>query len=601
MIRNVVYLFMLALAVCALTSAPAMAVQEREPNDTPEQATPMGGDKAATGTVHRNDQDWYRLSLPAPSTITARVSSSAGDCQMQVTGAVSKGGSTTGLGSGTGSVTFNAPAGDVYIRVNVANVAVGICSGSEWCGIQCNRQGPVYVTPEKDGRPPQKVPGTHDGKPVLPPITYQLTLSSSATPSSPQTGTPGTPPPPSTPPRPTQPPVAPPPVTPPHPEPPKPSVPPPPPAGAGVQEREPNDTAEQATPLGGALSATGLIHMNDQDWYRLSLPAPGTVTARASASAGECQLQVAGFAGRTGSLTSLGGANGSVTFNAPAGDVYVRVAVANVAAGVCSGSDWCAIQCTRQGPWYVTPFKDGRQVQRVPATNDGKPVLPPLTYQLAISSTSTPTTTPTRPDQPPQPPITQPPQDQPKPQGELVQNPGMRGQAAWTVVEWYKPSSGKGEVSFEADGIRFRSQAGNTRIGVLQEINRDVSGCGSLVLSATIRADQQTLTGTGYNGREAPIAIFMKYTDMSGVVHELLSENPSEPRNMFWNGFYYLDPTPPSISAHGSKIPRGAWQSLNVDLLRSIPKPRTIHFIGAEGAGWPVRDGKIGGLSLQCR
>jgi hypothetical protein len=30
------------------------------------------------------------------------------------------------------------------------------------------------------------------------------------------------------------------------------------------------------------------------------------------------------------------------------------------------------------------------------------------------------------------------------------------------------------------------------------------------------------------------------------------------------------------------------------------PKPRFIHYIGAEGAGWASRDGKIGSISLQC-
>jgi hypothetical protein len=30
------------------------------------------------------------------------------------------------------------------------------------------------------------------------------------------------------------------------------------------------------------------------------------------------------------------------------------------------------------------------------------------------------------------------------------------------------------------------------------------------------------------------------------------------------------------------------------------PKPRSIHYIGAEGAGWSSRDGKIGSLSLKC-
>lgn len=192
-----------------------------------------------------------------------------------------------------------------------------------------------------------------------------------------------------------------------------------------------------------------------------------------------------------------------------------------------------------------------------------------------------------------------------RPFGELLQNPDLRGSTGWTLVGgpggWYKPSNGNGEVSFVSDGIRFRSEAGNTRAGVLQNLEKDVTSCASLVLSARVRADEHRLTGTGYNGREAPIAVFVKYTDTTGMVHEQLSENPNEPRNMFWNGFYYLDPTAPSIGQHGTRVNQGSWYHFSVDLMLINPRPKTIHFVGAEGGGWPVRDGRLGNLSLQCR
>ena len=198
-----------------------------------------------------------------------------------------------------------------------------------------------------------------------------------------------------------------------------------------------------------------------------------------------------------------------------------------------------------------------------------------------------------------------PPPAQKKPACELAQNSGLRGSGNWTIVGgpggWYKPSNGNGEVTFETEGVRFRSTSGNTRAGMVQELNRDVSACSSLILSANVRADQQTLTGTGYNGREAPIAVFVKYTDVNGTLHEQLSENPNEPRNMYCNGFYYLDPTSPSINAHGTRVSRGSWYAFSTDLMQTSPRPKFIHFIGAEGGGWPMREGMINNLGLQCR
>ena len=46
-------------------NAPAAAITERETNDTPQQANPIT--TGATGLYHRNDQDWYKLTLPAAS------------------------------------------------------------------------------------------------------------------------------------------------------------------------------------------------------------------------------------------------------------------------------------------------------------------------------------------------------------------------------------------------------------------------------------------------------------------------------------------------------------------------------------------------------
>lgn len=184
---------------------------------------------------------------------------------------------------------------------------------------------------------------------------------------------------------------------------------------------------------------------------------------------------------------------------------------------------------------------------------------------------------------------------------ELIGNGTLKNLNGWTIHEWYKPSDGKGEVTSAGDGVRFKSILGNNRIGIMQTINADVSSCSSLVLSATVKADYQTLTGTGWQGREAPVALFMSYTDINGTVHNQLSENPNDTtRRMFWHGFYYADPAPPSLTVFGTKVSKSSWHTYTVDLAALNPRPKFIQFIGAEGAGWAQRDGKIGSISLKC-
>ena len=182
---------------------------------------------------------------------------------------------------------------------------------------------------------------------------------------------------------------------------------------------------------------------------------------------------------------------------------------------------------------------------------------------------------------------------------ELISNSVLKtALCGWDVVEWHKPADGKGEVTYEADGVRFKSLSGNTRIGIRQDREADVSKCRRLVLGATVKVERQTLTGTGWNGREAPVGIFVSYTDADGGFHNLLSENPSDPKRMFWQGFYSLDPVSPSLSTHGTKVQQGTWYTYRVNL--STLKPATVHYIGAEGAGWSPREAVIKDINLIC-
>jgi hypothetical protein len=186
---------------------------------------------------------------------------------------------------------------------------------------------------------------------------------------------------------------------------------------------------------------------------------------------------------------------------------------------------------------------------------------------------------------------------------ELIANGQFRGLQGWTIHEWYSPSTGKGEVILEPDGVKFKSTSGNNRIGVMQTLNVDVSRAGSLVLTASLKASGQQLDGTGWQGREAPVAVFAAYTDVNGVVHNGIPSmaNPSEPQGnrMFWEGFYFIDPTGNSRNWHGTKVLKDQFYTFQFDLMTLYPKPKTIQFVGAEGAGWSPREGKIASLSLR--
>ncbi len=186
-------------------------------------------------------------------------------------------------------------------------------------------------------------------------------------------------------------------------------------------------------------------------------------------------------------------------------------------------------------------------------------------------------------------------------EGELITNGDFfKGLSGWTIEELYKPSAGKGEVIVESDGIRFLSKSGNNRIGIMQTLNADVSKCTELKFSAVGKADKQTVSGTGNNGREAPVAVFTRYSDVNGVSHGNLGEDPKDPMRMYWIGLYFKNPEGGSIKDWGIKTDQGEWYSGEIDLMALEPRPKMIDFIGAEGAGLAPRDGKIKSISLKC-
>ena len=163
--------------------------------------------------------------------------------------------------------------------------------------------------------------------------------------------------------------------------------------GGQVAEVEPNNKPEQATPFQLGDTVTGKIHHFDVDLFQLTLPQSGIVTLKLSGFPADCKMRIdsSGFYYRTSITNPIGWVIGdpgqAVAFSFSAQGKQkglIRVEVADTKAGVCSGSDWCAIQCSANGPYYLLPFID-RPSKNVPAAYSGKPLLPPIQYQFQAS------------------------------------------------------------------------------------------------------------------------------------------------------------------------------------------------------------------------
>lgn len=186
---------------------------------------------------------------------------------------------------------------------------------------------------------------------------------------------------------------------------------------------------------------------------------------------------------------------------------------------------------------------------------------------------------------------------------ELVTNPSFRQLAAgWQVEQDFQPSGYRTELITHDEGLQLKQAFGDSRVGVRQSIEADVKGCSSLILTADIRLERQSLGGTGWEGNEAPVALFVVYTDEQGVLHDKLPAGTSDnSRSVFWRGLYYLDPAPPAASLRGVKVEPGQWRIVSFELMELEPKPKIIHYIGVHGAGRAPRDGAIRLLSLKAR
>lgn len=184
---------------------------------------------------------------------------------------------------------------------------------------------------------------------------------------------------------------------------------------------------------------------------------------------------------------------------------------------------------------------------------------------------------------------------------ELLANPTLAQMAAgWQPCLDFKPAADLVGLTPLPQGMRLASVVDGQRSGLLQTIDADVSGCQSLLLTAEIRVDRQSLGGTGWYGREAPLALFATYTDVNGVRHDQLPLTAAGAR-MFWHGWYILKPQPPAVAQNGTAVAAGGWRRVSFDLLALEPKPRIIHAVGVEGSGRAPREAAVRKISLTAR
>ncbi len=173
------------------------------------------------------------------------------------------------------------------------------------------------------------------------------------------------------------------------------------------------------------------------------------------------------------------------------------------------------------------------------------------------------------------------------------------GLGSWYEETWYAKKDSGGEVVTGDDGLTLKGVQSNSRSGVMLDMNRDVSEFEKLKLELIVEADTQKLEGTGFQGREAPVAIAVSYQGVDGSEHRTLSEDPNADGQMFWRGFYYLDPTSKQSGIiNGVKVQQGQPYTFKFDLMSLNPKPQKIYFVALEGAGWKDREGKVISISI---
>ena len=166
--------------------------------------------------------------------------------------------------------------------------------------------------------------------------------------------------------------------------------------------------------------------------------------------------------------------------------------------------------------------------------------------------------------------------------------------ADWYTQIWMKPAEDEDEITV-GRGVRFTGRGGSTRLGIMADVGFDVGEYSHVVLAVDGVVLDQGLAGTGWHGREAPLAVLVTYVDAEGTEHVSLGEDPTIPTAMFFRGFTAL---PEADMVNGVEVVIGEDFSHQFDLMELDPAPVKILAVGVEGAGWDPRVGEVFELEL---
>ena len=164
-----------------------------------------------------------------------------------------------------------------------------------------------------------------------------------------------------------------------------------------LTEVEPNNRPAQANPIRLDQTVIGIFHYGDYDagdYYSLTAPGKGKMTATVVLASPDCMFKVGamGFHGNRGEtdwVPSPAWIDGKspVRFSFPVESGrkgYILISGPQPIGGSFSGGNWSTSACTKGGDFYLTPTAN-QQPRDVPASWDGRRVLPPLQYRLIVT------------------------------------------------------------------------------------------------------------------------------------------------------------------------------------------------------------------------
>jgi hypothetical protein len=165
-------------------------------------------------------------------------------------------------------------------------------------------------------------------------------------------------------------------------------------------------------------------------------------------------------------------------------------------------------------------------------------------------------------------------------------------------VAWDKPNSpldvngkrfwvaGPDERGTALRVVRESVKAEHGETGLIQPLDRDVSGFRHLWLRAMVRVDYADLSGGGTLGSEYPMMLRVKY------------EGPVENSLIPWAvGLYYSNPDNRPTEGVGEQVPQGEWKEYSVDLMdtegSNVPFRLVEFAVMGQGHSYDARIAKV--------